>query len=139
MIENTNTMAQEVAQAARLFQEKRTGHAPRAVTVVLREGLLVITMHGALTPAEQALAADPTGAAKVQEFHRHLFADAADELRQEIKRITGVDVRETAAEVETTTGTVIHAFTNGTMVQLFQLDGTVKDDSYSSEKPAKKS
>jgi len=30
-------------------------------------------------------------------------------------------VREAAAEVEPVTGTVVHAFTSGTMVQVFQL------------------
>ena len=115
------TMAQQVARAASAFQQQRTGHAPRVVTVVLSGDTLVITLHGALTPAEQAMATNPAGAAKVQEFHRQLFASSADSLRQEIKRITGVEVREAAAEVETKTGTVVHAFTSGTMVQVFLL------------------
>lgn len=121
MPENKLSMAQQVAQAARAFQQQRTGHAPKAVTVVLSEDTLVITLHGALTPAEQALAADPDGAAQVQEFHRQLFANASETLRQEIKRITGVNIREAVAEVETSTGAVVHAFTSGTMVQVFLL------------------
>jgi hypothetical protein len=32
-----------------------------------------------------------------------------------------VEVRQAAAEVETVTGTVVHAFTSGTLVQVFQL------------------
>ena len=80
---------------------------PKSVTVVLSESTLVITLHGALSPAEKALAKSPAGAAQVQEFHRQLFANASDSLRQEIKRITGVEVREAAAEVEPTTGTVV--------------------------------
>ena len=115
------TMAQRVAQAAVAFQQQQTGHAPAAVTVVLGEGTLVITLHEALTPAEQAMAESPSGAAKVQEFHRQLFASSCDSLRQEIRRITGVDVREAAAEIETKTGTVVHAFSGGTMVQVFLL------------------
>jgi len=63
----------------------------------------------------------PAGAARVQEFHRQLFANASDEFRQEIKRITGRSVREAAAEVEAATGSVVHAFTTGTMVQVFLL------------------
>lgn len=116
-----DSMAQELAMAAREFQKARTGHAPSAVTVVLSADTLVITLHGALTAAEKALAADAAGAAKVQEFHRQLFANSSEPMRLEIKRITGVDVREAAAEVETQTGTVVHAFTSGTMVQVFQL------------------
>jgi Na+-translocating membrane potential-generating system MpsC-like protein len=44
------TMAQQVALAARAFQEQRTGHVPEAVTVVLGEDTLVVTLHGALSP-----------------------------------------------------------------------------------------
>jgi uncharacterized protein YbcI len=117
----STTMAEQVAQAARDFQQQRTGHVPKAVTVVLSGETLVITLREALTPAEHAMAKSPGGAAKVQEFHRQLFANSADSLRNEIKRITGVEVREATAEVETTTGTVVQVFTSGTMVQVFQL------------------
>lgn len=74
-----------------------------------------------MSPAERALARSPAGALQVQEFHRQLFTNTCDTLRQEIKRITGVEVREATSEVETTTGTVVHAFTNGSMVQVFLL------------------
>jgi uncharacterized protein YbcI len=114
-------IAQQLAELASRFQEQRTGHAPTAVTVVLSEDTLVVTMHEALTLAERALANTPAGAAQVQEFHRRLFADSTAEMRQEILRITGRRVRETAAEVEITTGAVMHAFTTGAMVQMFLL------------------
>jgi len=57
----------------------------------------------------------------VQEFHRQLFSTSSESMRNEIKRITGRQVREAAAEVETSTGTVVHAFTTGAMVQVFLL------------------
>jgi uncharacterized protein YbcI len=115
------TIAQQVAQVAKALQQQRTGHAPKAVTVVLSEDTLVVTLHGALTPAEQALAKSREGAAQVQEFHRQLFRNSVDSLWKEIKRITGREVREAAAEIEPTTGSVVHAFTTGTMVQVFLL------------------
>lgn len=125
---NSSLMAQQVAQAASAFQVERTGSAPKSVTAILSADTLVITMRGALTPAEQALAASPAGAAQVQEFHRQLFATAGDGLRQEIQRITGVQVRQAAAEVETASGTIVHAFTSGTMVQIFLLAHEVPAD-----------
>ena len=137
MPETKATMARQVAEAANAFQQQRTGHTPRAVTVVLSEDTLVITLHGALTPAEQAMAAEPAGAARVQEFHRQLFASSSDALRQEIKRITGVEVREAAAEVETNTGTVVHAFTSGTMVQVFLLAQNVSAETWNGSGPDK--
>ena len=123
-------MAQQIAQAAMAFQQQRTGHAPEAVTVVLSGETLVITLHGALTKAEKTLAKSAEGATQVQEFHRQLFSNSSESLRQEIKKITGVDVREAAAEVETSTGTVVQAFTTGTMVQVFLLAQKVAPDSW---------
>jgi len=113
--------AQQIAEAASIFEQQRTGNAPKSVTVVLSENTLVITLHGALSPAEQELAKSPAGAAQVQEFHRQLFVNASDWLRQEIKRITGVEVREATAEVEPATGTVVGVFTTGTTVQVYLL------------------
>jgi len=121
MDSSNSTMAQQIAQAASDFEHLRTGHGPKSVTVVLSEDTLVINLHAALSPAEIALAQTPAGASRVQEFHRQLFTNSADPLRREIKRITGVEVREATAEVETTTGTIVHVFTTGTVVQVFLL------------------
>jgi uncharacterized protein YbcI len=126
----TSTMAEQIAQAARDFQEQRTGHVPKAVTVVLSEQTLVITLHEALTPAERALAGSAAGAAQVQEFHRELFASSADILLREIKRITGVEVSEASAEIEPATGAVVQVFTSGTMVQVFQLARSIPADDW---------
>lgn len=91
----------------------------------------MITLHGALSPAERGLAASPEGAARVQEFHRQLFLNSHDALRQEITRITGVEVREAAVEVDPATGAVVQAFTTGTVVQVFLLAGKVPAGSWS--------
>ena len=115
------TMAEQVAQAISVYQEQRTGYPPKAVTLVLSDDTLVVTLHEALSPAEKALASTPEGSLQVQEYHRQLFASSVDLLREEIRHITGVAVGEAAVEVETTTGAVVHAFTTGTMVQVFRL------------------
>lgn len=121
MIYPESTMSQQIAEAASAFQRRVTGHAPKEVSVVLAKDTLVITMHEALTPVERALAKTPAGAAQVQEFHRLLFATSSDWLRDEIRRITGTDVLDAAAEIEPVTGSVVHAFTTGTVVQVFHL------------------
>jgi uncharacterized protein YbcI len=129
MDHSNSTAARQIAEAASAFEQRRTGHAPRSVTVVLSESTLVITLHEALSPAETALAQSKAGAAQVQEFHRQLFHSSADELRREIKRITGVEVRAAAAEVEPAAGTVVQVFTSGTVVQVFLLARSVPADS----------
>jgi len=117
-----SVMAREIAKVAIAYQTERTGHAPASVTVVMSEETLVITLHDALTPAEKALALHTTGAAQVQDFHRQLFLSSAASLRKEITRITGREVREAAAEIEPATGAIVHAFTTGNLVQVFQLN-----------------
>jgi uncharacterized protein YbcI len=124
------TMAQQVSDAITNFQTERTGHVPKAVTVVLSQDTLVVTLHEALSPAEVALSQTSDGAARVQEYHRQLFANSLSALRDAIKRITGVAVRESAAEVETTTGAIVHAFTSGAMVQVFQLAGSISTEDW---------
>jgi uncharacterized protein YbcI len=99
----------------------------------------VVTLHGALSEAEKALARNPEGAAQIQDFHRQLFASASESLRQEIKRITGVDVREATAEVEPTTGTVVGVFTTGTTVQVYLLAHAVPAESWSGSEPGDQS
>jgi uncharacterized protein YbcI len=131
MIQTESNKAQEIAEAAVAFEQKRTGHIPRSVTVVLCDNTLMITLHGALSPAERVLAQSPEGAAQVQEFHRQLFNSSADSLRREIKRITGVEVREAVAEIEPLSGTIVQAFTTGTVVQLFLLARDVPNETWS--------
>ena len=135
MIKPEPTTAQQVAQAVMAFQQKTTGHAPKAVTVVLSQDTLVVTLHEALSPAERDMARSPEGAAKVEEFHRQLFAGSSQSLREEIQRITGVQVREAVAEIEPTTGAVVQAFTRSATVQVFRLAQDVPDDSWSGSGP----
>lgn len=135
MDRSNSGMARQIAQAAGAFERQRTGHLPTSVTVVLSGDTLVITLHGTLSPAEKALAQSPAGAAQIQEFHRQLFTNSSGTLREEIKRITGVEVRESAAEVEPGTGTVVQVFPSGTIVQVFLLAESLPADSWGGERP----
>jgi uncharacterized protein YbcI len=131
MGESDSTMARQIAEVAIAFEKQRTGHLPKSASVVLSEDTLVITLRGALSPAEMALARDPTGAAQLQELHRRLFASTSEPLRQEIERITGIRVREATAGIERTAGTVVEVFMTGTVVQVFLLAERVKLQTWS--------
>jgi uncharacterized protein YbcI len=131
MADSTQTMAEQIGQVAAAFQQHRTGVEPKSVHVTLRGDTLVVTLRGALSLAEQTLAQSAKGAAEVQEFHRQLFLTAFDRLRQEIRRITGLNVRE-AAEVESAAGAAIQVLASGTMVQVFQLSGKLPSGDFNS-------
>ena len=57
--------AQRIARAASALEQERTGRVPKSVLVVLSDDLLVITLKGALSPAEKELCKTPAGAARV--------------------------------------------------------------------------
>ena len=115
-------VSKELAEIALALQASRTGHAPKAVTVVASDETVVVTLHEALTPAEKILARSKIGASQVEDYHRALFAVSCEELRTEIQRLTGRKVREAAVVVDPATGAIVHAFTSGTVVQIFQLE-----------------
>ena len=101
------------------YQTERTGHAPLVVTVVLER-------RHAGDHAHDAFDAGRKGAGR--RWRRQsagvspaVVSYSADALRKEIKSITGREVREAAAEVEPATGSVVHAFTTGNLVQVFLL------------------
>lgn len=122
------SMAQQIAQTAIAFEEQRLGRKPTSVTVLLGGDTLVITMHGVLSPAEKVLAASPVGIANLQEFHQHLFEISSGPLRQEIKRITGLQVCEAVAKDKAAAEAAVQVFPSGTVVQVFLLAGRLPAD-----------
>jgi len=128
MVKSNSKMAKQVALAASAFEHNQTGHVPKSVTVVLSEETVLITLRGALSPAETALAKSPAGAAQVQEFHRQLFINSCGSLRREIKKITGVGVREATSGVGTESGTVVQVFLLADSVTAGTWSGNRKGD-----------
>ena len=118
------SMAQQIAQTAIAFEEQRLGRRPESVTVVLGGDTLVITMHGVLSRAELTLAENSVGAAKLQEFPQELFNHSYEPLRQEIKRITGLQLCEFAKDKATA---AVQVLPSGTVVQVFMLHGRIPD------------
>ena len=90
MVDPKLSVAERVADVAATYQLQVTGHAASAVSVVISEDVLVVTLHGALSDAERSLAQSPEGARRVQEFHREMFAHSSQQLRDQIKEIIGV-------------------------------------------------
>jgi uncharacterized protein YbcI len=125
------SIAKQVAQAAAVCHRDRTGQAPESVAVMLCGDTLVVTLHGALTLAEQALAKSEEGAAKVQEFHRRLFASNLEPLATQIKKIVGSEVLEAIAEIKGKVETIAAVFATGTMVQVFRLSDPVAAGAWS--------
>ena len=65
--------------------------------------------------------------AQLQEFHQNLFQLSSDPLRQEIKRITGLEICEDA---KNKVAAAVQVFSIGTVVQVFLLAGRLPADSW---------
>ena len=77
-----------------------------SVTVI--KNTLVFRLRVALSPADEAPAHTPQGAAHLQVFRLQFFdLNSSGAIRYEIKRIIGGGGREATADVESTTGSVV--------------------------------
>lgn len=124
-------IAERIARTASAFEQERTGRIPKSVLVVLSDDLLVVTLQGALSTAEKELCRTPAGAAQVEELHRHLFAVSSESLRREIRTVTGAEVLEASAGVETPAGAVVQVFSSGAIVQVFLLSHSLPSETWS--------
>jgi uncharacterized protein YbcI len=120
------TRARQIARAASAFQREAAGRSPESVAVALAGTTLVVTLHGALSRAEQALARTQAGVTLLQDFHRGVFASAGGPLRREVARVTGTEVLETMVEIQAATRTV---------VLVFALAGTVPPEVWNGPAP----
>jgi uncharacterized protein YbcI len=127
MTANNPSIAEQIGHAARAFEQVRTGHVPKSVTVILKEDTLVITLRGVLTRAERVLANTEEGAAWVREYHRRLLMSSSSSLLDEVKRITGLS----ACESTVTEGDAVPLFEIGAIVHVFVLSAPAHFDVWS--------
>lgn len=135
MKKSHSDMARQIAKAVSEFELRTGSHLPKSKTVVLSGHTLVITLHGALSPIEHALAQSANGVAHLQAFHRDMFVNHHGSLREEIKRITGVEVCEASTFVEPATGAVVMVSKTGTVVHVLMLATGVPACSWTGNEP----
>ena len=113
MQETDSSVAQQIARAAAAFVCQRTGHVPAAVEVAQSSEMLVITLHNASALAEQAQLRQSEGTAELHEVYRELFTGSSDWLRQEVGRITGLQMGAVTVADKAPTGAVVVLMTGG--------------------------
>lgn len=132
MSANDPSMAEQIGHAASAFEQIRTGHVPKSVTVVLNDDTLVVTLRGVLTRAERVLANTEEGAAWVREYHRRLLMSTSNTLLDEINRITGASAHESVIDAAAVplfeVGAVVHVFVLSTPIPLAVWSGSSSQD-----------
>ena len=123
---NDRGSVKQLAEIASVQHQLRTGHPPKQVDVAFAGDALVMVLHDALTTAEKKLAQDPQAGDQLQAFHRELFLNSSNTMKQEIARVTGRAVRETVSELETGAGSLVYAPMTGVMIQVYMLNPQAK-------------
>ena len=80
---------------------------PAAVEVAQSSEMLAITLHNARALAGQGQFRQSEGTTKRHEVYRTLFTESSDWLRQEVGRITGLQMGAVTVADKAPTGTVV--------------------------------
>ena len=104
------TMAHQIAQAAISLEKRLTGHERKWRVAFMNDDPIVIAVHASLTADEVAQTQCMGGGARIKEVHRALFAACRNSMRQEIERITGMEVSEASVDTEPAAGGVVLLF-----------------------------
>jgi uncharacterized protein YbcI len=111
MMEDTEaTMAKRIALAAMVYEHRVTGRVPEIVTVVLGDDAVIIKACRSLAQTKAEMVKSSDCAVQLRESQRIPFNIACEPLRCEIGQITGVEVREAVAEVESSIGIGVKVF-----------------------------
>jgi uncharacterized protein YbcI len=111
--ETESSVAQQIARAVAAFVCQRTGHVPGSVEVAQNNETLVITLHNTRALAEQGQLRQSEGTAELHEVYRGLFTGSSDWLRQEVGRITGLQMGAVTVADQAPTGAVVVLMTGG--------------------------
>jgi uncharacterized protein YbcI len=123
-------IAQQLAAVTVDFELWRTGRSPDWVTVVISGQRIVITLEGILSVGETFVSKTSAGAAAISEFHQLLFETTSHRLRDEVARITGLDVVQLNPEASTA-GAIVPIFATGAVVLVIHLAGTLPAETWS--------
>jgi uncharacterized protein YbcI len=82
----------EIATAITRFDREHLGRGPHVVRAWIIQDMILLRLHGVLTPAEETLARDPDGHHLIKEVRRQLIEGSRSLLEEMILSITGVPV-----------------------------------------------
>lgn len=104
-------MEAEISNALIQFEKDYMGRGPKESKTYIIDDLVLIRLKGVLTPAEQQLAKNTSGAELIKKVRANLLEQARIFLTETIEKITGVEVTSLHTDVSTRTGERVIIFT----------------------------
>jgi uncharacterized protein YbcI len=94
----------ELTKAMVRFEKEYFGRGPMEVRTFILQDMILVRMHGILTPAEQKLAESREGMLLVKDMRRQLFETSRPYLVEMVRQITGCRLVSMHTDMSTGTG-----------------------------------
>lgn len=111
MKKSKGQMEAEISNSLIQFEKDYMGRGPKESRTYIIDDLILIRLKGVLTPAEQQLAKNTSGAELIKKVRANLLEQARIFLTETIEKITGVPVISLHTDVSTRTGERVIIFT----------------------------
>jgi uncharacterized protein YbcI len=111
MKKSKGQMEAEISNSLIQFEKDYMGRGPKESRTYIIDDLILIRLKGVLTPAEQQLAKNTSGADLIKKVRANLLEQARIFLTETIEKITGVPVISLHTDVSTRTGERVIIFT----------------------------
>lgn len=96
----TNALASAVRQLIVGFEEKYLSRRPRRIGIYVLSDVLVVRVHGILSPAERQLASSPDGRILMRQLLLKEMEELRDVLSFELQSVTGVPVLGVSVDLD---------------------------------------
>ncbi|MFQ5821858.1 MAG: DUF2294 domain-containing protein [Candidatus Heimdallarchaeota archaeon] len=94
----------EISTAITQFEKDHLGRGPKEARTFIIQDMVLIRLKGVLTPAEEKLAKDSSGAQLIKQVRLRLIEGSRPLLEQIIQEKTGAEVTTVHTDISTRTG-----------------------------------
>lgn len=94
----------QISAALTQFEREVLGRGPKEARAYILHDMVIVRLHGILTPAEKQLAKEPGGVALIKELRTRLVESFQADLRRIVERHTGCAVLSMHTDISSLTG-----------------------------------
>lgn len=110
MDKSKGTLEAEISRALTQWEKNYLGRGSVSVKSDILRDMIIVNLHGILTPAEYSVCQDKEGLLSVKEHRNSLVESGLEELKEIIWTITGQEVVNFHTDISTRTGDRVMVF-----------------------------
>ncbi|MGG3989043.1 DUF2294 domain-containing protein [Bacillus smithii] len=110
MINKKGWIESEISKALTKWEKEYLGRGSISVKTDILRDMIIVSLHGILTPAEYTLCDSKEGRLSIKQVRTSLVESGVDDLMDMISEITGVNVKSFHTDISTQTGERIMVF-----------------------------